>query len=106
MFLFALYAGTMKRDVPFHPLRVWLFERRETAAEFAGRCGMSRSYLSEILTYKRRPAPSTIDKIRDATDGAISANDLVPPLPTRPTTATERTPPDGESNGRRTGAGV
>jgi transcriptional regulator with XRE-family HTH domain len=58
---------------PIHPLRRWLFDRQETAAEFAKRVDVSEAYLSEIMRGKKRPSLDLIDKISSATSGEITA---------------------------------
>jgi transcriptional regulator with XRE-family HTH domain len=59
-----------------HALRRWLFEHEETLATFSARTGIATSYLSEIMTGKKRPSLGTIDKITAATAREVTANDF------------------------------
>lgn len=45
-----------------------------TQAQIAERLGISRSYLAEILSGAKRPGRNTIEKIEQATQGAVPAS--------------------------------
>ena len=59
-----------------HPLRRWLFEHQETLSEFGARSKVTAGYLSEIMTGKKRPRLDVIDRITEATNREITANDF------------------------------
>jgi len=63
---------------PIHPLRRWLFERQMTLDVFAVKSGICKSMLSEIMTRKKMPSAQAMLKIRKATRGVVTPNDLVP----------------------------
>ena len=59
-----------------HPLRLWLANHGKTLKEFAVENGISQSYLSEVITQSKRPSLDFIDRIKEATQGAITTNDF------------------------------
>lgn len=56
-----------------HPLRLWLANHGKTLQEFASELEVSQSYLSECVTGLKRPSLNFVDKIKEATDGEITA---------------------------------
>jgi len=68
------YLMPMRKDN--HPLRRWLFDNRMTMVDFGSRIGASQGYLSQIMNYQKRPTLDFIDKVTEATEGAITANDF------------------------------
>lgn len=64
-------------------LSEWLKLRNITAAEFAGRIGVSPMAVSRYLSGQRRPDwDIVLPKIVKETGGAVTANDfLSPPVP-------------------------
>ena len=56
-----------------HPLRLWLLSNGKTLAEFAVEIGASPTYLSEVITKRRKPSLDYVDRIRRGTRGAIKA---------------------------------
>jgi transcriptional regulator with XRE-family HTH domain len=57
-----------------HPLKRWLFENQVTQIEFAERVGIGQGFLSDIMGGRRRPSTETMDAIRKATKGEITAD--------------------------------
>lgn len=70
--IFRSYYAAMKNRK--HPLRLWLAANGKTLQEFAAEIGASQSYLSECITQKKRPSLDFIDRIKKATDNAVSAD--------------------------------
>jgi DNA-binding transcriptional regulator YdaS (Cro superfamily) len=64
-------------EPPIHPLRRWLFERQQTAMAFAAQHGVSQSYLSECLSYRKLPSMPFAAAVTKATRGEVTANDLL-----------------------------
>ena len=62
-----------------HPLSRWLFDQEERAVKFADRIGVSQSYLSEVLAYKKMPSFDFMEKVKKGTKGAIMPNDFQRP---------------------------
>ena len=62
-------------------LHTWLAENGKTATWLAGRTGLSISYLSRVIAGARIPSLETCGLIGQATNGAVTANDLVPSSP-------------------------
>jgi DNA-binding transcriptional regulator YdaS (Cro superfamily) len=59
--------------LPIHPLKRWLFEHQVVQMAFATTVGLSQSYLSDLMSWRRRPSLAAIDAIKAATDGEITA---------------------------------
>lgn len=59
------------------PFAKWLDSDAETQSAFARKIGISRSYLSEIASGKKRPSLALAFKIESATEGAIPASSWV-----------------------------
>lgn len=66
----------MKSKTPNHPLRVWMFNNRLSAAEFADMCDMHGSQITQYINWRKRPSLTTIDRFTEVTKGAITANDF------------------------------
>jgi predicted transcriptional regulator len=58
---------------PIHPLKRWLFEHQIPQTEFADVTGVSQSYLSELVTWRKRPSLDVVEVIKAATGGEITA---------------------------------
>jgi transcriptional regulator with XRE-family HTH domain len=56
----------------------WLTSTATTAADFAKRIGVSRQALHRYKTGDRVPRPKMLARIREETDGAVTANDFLP----------------------------
>jgi transcriptional regulator with XRE-family HTH domain len=54
----------------------YLANRGETQKAFAARSGLTDSTLSRVLSGKIAPSPEVVEKVHQATDGAVTANDL------------------------------
>lgn len=67
-------------------LTAYLQENKISDAEFARRVGVSHSLVHRWKSGEKRPSMETAARIRDATDGAVSADDFMPP-PQRVATA-------------------
>jgi hypothetical protein len=61
---------------PIHPLKRWLFEHGLTQAEFSERSGVSQGYLTELLSWRKRPSLDITDAISRATGGEVTAVDF------------------------------
>jgi transcriptional regulator with XRE-family HTH domain len=59
--------------VGMNALHRYAAETAKTHAELAEEIGLSRSYVTEILSGTRRPGRKAIEKIADATNGAVPA---------------------------------
>lgn len=53
-----------------------------TDAEFGSRIGLSQPQVSKLRRGKHWPQRETMERIREATGGAVTADDFLPPLPT------------------------
>lgn len=71
-----------------HPLRRWRLTQRLTLAALAERVGVDLSNLARYERGERMPRPAVLARIRDVTQGAVTANDFLPPM-TRPPEAAE-----------------
>lgn len=58
-------------------LRAHLSETGETAASFAARVGVDVKTLYRYLSGERFPTPENLRRIREATGGAVTADDFV-----------------------------
>lgn len=58
-------------------LRSYLSGRGETQAQFAARIGVHPISVSRYVTGRRLPEPDVIRRIVVATDGAVTADDLL-----------------------------
>ena len=58
-------------------LSEYLHERGETVTHFARRIETSRVSVSRIIHGKQTPGSQLIKRIHAATDGAVTANDLL-----------------------------
>jgi len=58
-------------------LRDYLAQKGERPAEFARRTGLTHTTISRILNGRRSAGRRVIEAIHDATDGKVTANDLV-----------------------------
>lgn len=54
----------------------YLSSRAETQTAFAARAGLTDSTLSRVLTGKSPPSPDVVERVRVATDGEVTPNDL------------------------------
>ena len=61
---------------PIHPLKRWLFEHGLTQAEFSELSGVSQGYLTELLSWRKRPSLDITDAISKATGGEVTAVDF------------------------------
>ena len=57
-------------------LPAYLARRGESQTAFAARSGLSDSTLSRVLSGKISPSAEVVEKVRWATDGAVTADDL------------------------------
>lgn len=62
-------------------LHTWLSVNDKTATWLAARTGLSVSYLSRVIAGARVPSLETCGLIGKATNGEVTANDLVPTSP-------------------------
>jgi transcriptional regulator with XRE-family HTH domain len=60
----------------------WLAKADIADSEFADRIGVSRQALSRYKAGARTPRPNVLARIREATNGRVTANDFVPSDPT------------------------
>jgi len=60
-----------------HPIRVYLEKRGETQSSFAMRVGLSKPYLSQVISGRERLGAEGARKIVKATHGALSFEDLL-----------------------------
>jgi len=60
-------------------LSEWLAQADETADAFAKRVGVSAPTISRLARGVNRPDWTTVRKIADATSGAVTAEDWMPP---------------------------
>lgn len=60
-----------------HPLAAWLEARSLGRSVFADQIGISESFLSQVLSRKRRPSLEVAVKIERATDGQVPASALL-----------------------------
>ncbi len=58
-------------------LSLYLAAEKITAAEFGRRVGLSRQRLHTYVRGSRFPSPTALRRIRDATGGAVTADDFV-----------------------------
>ena len=58
-------------------LRAHLSQTGETAARFAARVGVDVKTLYRYLSGERFPTPENLRRIREATGGAVTADDFV-----------------------------
>lgn len=58
-------------------LKAHLSETGETVASFASRIGVDVKTLYRYLAGERFPTPENLKRIREATDGAVTADDFV-----------------------------
>ena len=60
-------------------LAAWLEKQGEKKRDFAARCGLSAAYVSQLCADPPAfwPSRDVIARIRDATDGAVTANDFM-----------------------------
>ena len=56
----------------------WLRSTETPDGIFAERIGVSRQALHRYKVGERTPRPSVLSRIREATNGAVTANDFVP----------------------------
>ena len=70
-------------------LRAHLSETGETAASFAARVGVDVKTLYRYLSGERFPTPENLRRIRDATGGAVTADDFVDQHTAKPASQTE-----------------
>lgn len=56
----------------------YLKRHGETASEFAIRTGISQPYVSRLVNRERFPRSKVIEKVRRATGGAVTADDMMP----------------------------
>jgi len=64
--------------IAIHPLRRWLFEHRLSFEKFGEQVHLSKGMVSQIISGNRYPSAEAIARIRDATNGEVSADDLIP----------------------------
>lgn len=57
-------------------LSTYLTARDETQTAFAARAGLTDSTLSRVLKGKSPPSPDVVERVREATAGEVTANDL------------------------------
>lgn len=65
----------MKKE---HPLRLYRERSGLSLEELANACGSTRATLSRVETGKQNPSLDLIERIREATGGAIRADDFIP----------------------------
>jgi len=58
-------------------LRQWMSQKRFTQGELAHKIGVSRAYISLLLNNQRDPSAKLIRRIELATDGDVTARDLL-----------------------------
>ena len=58
-------------------LRQWMSQKRFTQSDLANKIGVSRAYISLLLNNKRDPSAGLIRRIELATDGDVTARDLL-----------------------------
>ena len=61
-----------------HPLEKWLAERGKGKSDFAKEADISRMHLWRILNRDQSLTLATLQKVSDATAGAVSVADLLP----------------------------
>ena len=66
-----------------HPLKKYLRDNSTTEAAFAKKIATSSSYVSQIICSYRWPSRSLADEIERATDGGVTAADLLTWKPDR-----------------------
>jgi transcriptional regulator with XRE-family HTH domain len=71
-----------------HPLRLYRDRASISLEELAKQCGSTRATLSRIENGLQSPSLALIERIRDATGGAVRADDF---LPFRPEDACSKT---------------
>jgi transcriptional regulator with XRE-family HTH domain len=54
----------------------YLATRKEAQTDFCTRAGLSDATLSRVLRGKIPPSPDVVEKVHQATDGEVTANDL------------------------------
>jgi len=59
-------------------LRAYLTARKISVTTFAESVGVARGTLHQYLRGEQFPRPQTLVRIREATGGAVTANDFVP----------------------------
>lgn len=59
-------------------LSEYLKVAEESATEFAARTGISQPYVSRLVRRERFPRHDIIERIREATKGKVTADDLMP----------------------------
>jgi predicted XRE-type DNA-binding protein len=64
---------------PIHPLKRWLFENQIPQTEFSDATGISQPYLSELVSWRKRPSLDVVDAIKTATGGEITAEHFTRP---------------------------
>lgn len=57
-------------------LSSYLTSRGETQRAFARRAGLDDSTLSRVLAGRIAPSPAVVERIHQATEGEVTANDL------------------------------
>lgn len=62
-------------------LAAYLAQENLSPSQFADRLGVPASTVSRILQGEREPRLGTIAKIREATNGLVTANDFMEPRP-------------------------
>ena len=55
----------------------WIFKEGITKAEFARRVGISRVYLTSIISGRKRGSPDVAKRIRDMTNGEVTFEDIL-----------------------------
>lgn len=60
-----------------HPISLYLDKTGERQADLARRAGISESYLSLILSWKRGASLAAAAKLERATGGRVKASDMV-----------------------------
>lgn len=60
-----------------HPLSRWLAEHRVQQAAFAQGVGVSKGYLTQLLTRTRTPSLDLAVRIETATDGIVPARSWI-----------------------------
>jgi transcriptional regulator with XRE-family HTH domain len=80
-----------------NPLSAWLDVREETASAFAEKIGVSRSYLSRLITGEREADATILASIEEATGGKVKPNDWVRWWRALPRPKDDKSDPDPES---------
>ena len=62
---------------PIHPIRRYCRKHDITQSEFAGRCGLSNGYISQLISGRELCGAAGSISISRASDGEISIEELI-----------------------------